>query len=181
MAAAALFQELGKHVSAEIVNKVKGVYLFKITGGDSWTVDLKNGTGSVKQGQEGTPDCTITISDEDFVNLITGKANGQQLFMGGKIKIAGNMALAMKLEVLKQMAPKGGVTPSAANGSESFKSDVIFPELAKRFLLLQLLSSFHILLTILKNRRRSFCYQQNWRSLSLCYCRTQWSQKELDC
>ena len=132
MAAAALFQELGKHVSAEIVNKVKGVYLFKITGGDSWTVDLKNGTGSVKQGQEGTPDCTITISDEDFVNLITGKANEQQLFMGGKIKIAGNMALAMKLEVLKQMAPKGGVTPSAANGSESFKSDVIFPELAKR-------------------------------------------------
>jgi len=92
--------ELGKHVSEEVVNKVKGIYLFKISGGKDWTVDLKNGSGAVKEGVHGKPDCTITISDEDFVNLITGKANGQQLFMGGKLKISGNMAMAMKLSQL---------------------------------------------------------------------------------
>ena len=129
----AVMTELGKHVTPDAVNKVKGVYLFKITGGKNWTIDLKNGTGSVKEGEQGTPDCTITIADQDFVNLITGKANGQQLFMSGKIKVSGNMALAMKLEVLKSMAPKGGIGAAAAAGSE-FASDAIFPELDKRFI-----------------------------------------------
>merc|ERR1719235_1237528 len=126
-----VMQELGKHVSSEVVDKVKGIYLFKIKGGKDWTVDLKNGSGSVQEGAQGKPDCTITIADEDFVNLITGKANGQQLFMGGKLKISGNMAMAMKLEVLKSMAPKEGIAASAAGGEE-FASDVIFPEIDKR-------------------------------------------------
>jgi 3-hydroxyacyl-CoA dehydrogenase/3a,7a,12a-trihydroxy-5b-cholest-24-enoyl-CoA hydratase len=107
------------------------VYLFKINGGKDWTVDLKNGSGSVKEGAHGKPDCTVTISEDDFVNLITGKANGQQLFMGGKLKISGNMAMAMKLEVLKTMAPKEGFAASAAGG-EVFASDVVFPEIDKR-------------------------------------------------
>merc|ERR1712000_762150 len=107
------------------MGKVKGVYLFKINGGKDWTVDLKNGSGSVKEGAHGKPDCTVTISDQDFVNLITGKANGQQLFMGGKLKISGNMALAMKLEVLKTMAPKDGIAAAGAGG-QSFASDVVF-------------------------------------------------------
>merc|ERR1712232_682996 len=130
----ALMNELANHVSEEIVNKVKGVYLFKITGGKEWTVDLKNGSGSVKEGAHGKPDCTVTISDQDFVNLITGKANGQQLFMGGKLKISGNMAMAMKLEVLKTMAPKEGIAASAAKAASSpvLASDAIFPEINKR-------------------------------------------------
>ena len=111
----ALFKQLGEHVSKEVVDKVRGVYLFKITGGKAWTVDLKNGGGSVKEGEQGKADCTITIADEDFVGLITGKANGQQLFMSGKLKISGNMALAMKLEVLKDMAPPSGVTARSAS------------------------------------------------------------------
>merc|ERR1711974_52908 len=131
MTSTALMNELGNHVTQEIVNKVKGVYLFKITGGKDWTVDLKNGSGSVQEGAHGKPDCTVTIADQDFVNLIMGKANGQQLFMGGKLKISGNMAMAMKLEVLKQMAPKEGVAASAAGGA-AYASDVIFPEIDKR-------------------------------------------------
>ena len=41
-------------------------------------------------------DCTITISDDNMVAMATGKLNGMQAFMSGKMKIKGNMGLAQK-------------------------------------------------------------------------------------
>jgi alkyl sulfatase BDS1-like metallo-beta-lactamase superfamily hydrolase len=98
----AVFAALGQALKGnpDVVKKVNGVYLFKITSGSDtklWTVDLKNGAGGIYEGEQGKPDCTITISDDDYVAMITGKTNGQQLFMGGKLKIAGNMALGMSI------------------------------------------------------------------------------------
>merc|ERR1712063_195632 len=133
-----IFPEIDKRIEEDpsLLKKIAGVYRFKITGNGTsktWTVDVKNAPGGVTQVEEGKADCTVTISDSDYVDLITGKANGQQLFMGGKLKISGNMAMAMKLEVLKSMAPKEGLAASAASSSEpSFKSDAIFPEIDKR-------------------------------------------------
>ncbi|PAA69637.1 hypothetical protein BOX15_Mlig019370g1 [Macrostomum lignano] len=45
----------------------------------------------------GKADVTITISDQDLVQLMLGKLNPQQAFFSGKLKMQGNMGLAMKL------------------------------------------------------------------------------------
>jgi SCP-2 sterol transfer family len=37
------------------------------------------------------PAVTLSLSDEDFGKLATGKANAQKLFMSGKLKIKGKM------------------------------------------------------------------------------------------
>ena len=58
-----------------------------------WTLDLKNGNGSVSKGSSGKPDCTLTMSEQVFQDLIGGKVNAQQAFMQGKLKIGGNMAV----------------------------------------------------------------------------------------
>eukprot|EP00451_Oxyrrhis_marina_P015196 CAMPEP_0204311276 /NCGR_PEP_ID=MMETSP0469-20131031/2237_1 /ASSEMBLY_ACC=CAM_ASM_000384 /TAXON_ID=2969 /ORGANISM="Oxyrrhis marina" /LENGTH=110 /DNA_ID=CAMNT_0051291201 /DNA_START=94 /DNA_END=426 /DNA_ORIENTATION=+ len=81
---------------AEVVKKTNAIFAFKIKEGKNWVLDLKNGSGSLKEG-EGKADATITISDEDFVAMADGKLNGMQAFMGGKLKISGNMMLAQKL------------------------------------------------------------------------------------
>jgi putative sterol carrier protein len=39
----------------------------------------------------------LSVSDENFGKLVSGKANAQQLFMSGKLKIKGN---AMKVRWL---------------------------------------------------------------------------------
>ena len=40
------------------------------------------------------------------MDLVSGKLNGQQAFMSGKLKIKGNMGLAMKMDaIVKAMAP----------------------------------------------------------------------------
>jgi len=147
------FVQLQSGVNADAVKKVGGVYLFKVTGGEGgatahWTVDLKNGAGSIKVGAVEKPDCTLTLSDSDLVEMFTGKLNSQQAFMQGKLKIAGNMGLATKLgNVIKSAgAPKAaasaGPTQSAAaapaaegtasSGAGGFKSAQVFALLEKK-------------------------------------------------
>jgi len=108
-----IFAELESqiHQNPQLLKSINGIYCFKINApnGDvkTWYVDVKNAPGSVQPASNDKPDCTVTISDQDFAALLTGKANGQQLFMSGKLKISGNMALAMKLSQLS--APKASL------------------------------------------------------------------------
>ena len=73
----------------------------------SWLLDLKK-DGTVKK-IDSIPksDVQLILMDADFVKLATGKANGQKLFMNGKLKIKGNMMKATSLEgVFKAIGPK---------------------------------------------------------------------------
>lgn len=46
-------------------------------------------------------DCTISMDDSDLMALMTGKMNAQLAFFQGKLKFAGNMGLAIKLQTLQ--------------------------------------------------------------------------------
>ncbi|KAG0078731.1 hypothetical protein BGZ92_001344 [Podila epicladia] len=89
------------------IKKTKGVFQFDITNEAGQTnvyhVDLKNGEGSVGAGAaSGKPDVVISVKDDVFVDLASGKANAQKLFMSGAIKVKGQVMLATKLgDVLK--------------------------------------------------------------------------------
>ena len=113
--AAAIFEQLGKASNAEVVGKVGAIYRFDIKSGGtvrSWLVDLKNGSGKVTEitGKDTKGECTISMDDNNFVNLMTGKLDGQSAFMGGQLKIKGDMMLAMKLEELSSAIPKDAVS-----------------------------------------------------------------------
>jgi putative sterol carrier protein len=45
-------------------------------------------------------DCTIKMDFSDFADLIGGKLDGMTAFMTGKLKIEGDMGVAMKLQTI---------------------------------------------------------------------------------
>ena len=105
----------------ELSAKVQTVFGWQLKGPDSaWTIDLKSGKGSVVQGITGTPDCTLELSEEDFLAMTSGKADPQQLYMGGKLKISGNVMASMKLGFLKKLdmnAAKAAIAANRAQGA----------------------------------------------------------------
>ncbi|XP_063406120.1 sterol carrier protein 2-like [Mytilus trossulus] len=110
---AAIFKEIKSNLDkdgAAWVKKMKGVFCFKVKANDGtegvWVVDAKNGSGSVKFGVEPKGDVTINMKDDDMLNLMLGKLNPQQAFFQGKLKIQGNMGLAMKLREFQSAAGK---------------------------------------------------------------------------
>jgi len=62
-------------------------------------IDGTQGTNAVSL-EDKDADCTIKISQEDFQALITGNLNPMMAMMSGKIKIDGDMGVAMKLQSL---------------------------------------------------------------------------------
>ncbi|XP_027889600.1 peroxisomal multifunctional enzyme type 2 [Xiphophorus couchianus] len=103
-----VFAEIGRRVKglgSELVKKVNAVFGWEITkDGEKaaeWTIDLKNGSGSVLRGPPGGKvDVTFTLSDEDFMEVVTGKLQPQKAFFSGKLKVRGNIMLSQKLEVI---------------------------------------------------------------------------------
>jgi putative sterol carrier protein len=84
----------------ETSKAVNSIYEFNITGdnGGVWTVDLTKEPGVVSPGSGGNAKCTVTCASADFMNIVSGKMNPQMAFMSGKLKIKGDMGLAMKLQ-----------------------------------------------------------------------------------
>jgi putative sterol carrier protein len=84
----------------DVVSKINAIYQFNITGpgGGQWSVDCTQPGGAVMSGQAGAAKCTVHCTDSDFLNIVNGKLNPQMAFMSGKLKIQGDMGLAMKLQ-----------------------------------------------------------------------------------
>jgi len=83
----------------DVVAKINAVYQFNISGpsGGAWSVDCTNG-GAIAAGTVPGARCTVAMADGDFLNVVNGKLNPQMAFMSGKLKIQGDMGLAMKLQ-----------------------------------------------------------------------------------
>ena len=66
-------------------------------GGGTWHAVIKDGTCAVAEGAGTNPALTLSMSAQDWLDMTSGKQSGQMLFMSGKLKLKGDMGLAMKL------------------------------------------------------------------------------------
>ncbi|HSV08477.1 MAG TPA: SCP2 sterol-binding domain-containing protein, partial [Candidatus Binatus sp.] len=58
------------------------------------------GKAEVHKGTAPSANMTLSMSAGDYVDMTMGKLNGQMAFMSGKLKISGDMGLAMKMQSL---------------------------------------------------------------------------------
>jgi putative sterol carrier protein len=78
---------------------VDSVIQFRFTGTEAgdWNATIKDGKVTVERGIHPSPKMTLTADSSDYVKIFTGELDGMQAFMQGKIKLAGDLNLAMKL------------------------------------------------------------------------------------
>lgn len=99
-----VFDKIGSILTTELVAKTSGMYAFHIKGekDDIWFVDMKNGSGKVGRGDppSGKADVIFTMDTENFIKMFSGAMKPTAAFMSGKLKLKGDMGLAMKLEKL---------------------------------------------------------------------------------
>ncbi|KAM8803369.1 hydroxysteroid dehydrogenase-like protein 2 [Rhynchonycteris naso] len=97
------FRVVKGSLSDDVVKATQAVYQFELSGedGGTWFLDLKNKGGNVGYGEPSDQaDVVMSMSTDDFVKMFSGKLKPTMAFMSGKLKIKGNMALAIKLEKL---------------------------------------------------------------------------------
>lgn len=63
-----------------------------------WTVTFADGRCETSPGPAPGPRLTLQLALVDFVRLVLGQAEGSQLFMGGKLKLQGDMMFAMQMQ-----------------------------------------------------------------------------------
>lgn len=103
----------------EYVQRLRVVFRFNITKNNQlaavWTCDTRTSIEGDVYRDVPKPglkvDCTVTIDDNDLIEIMVGKLNPQRAFMMSKLKIKGNVILLQKLYVIWFEMRRKGKTP----------------------------------------------------------------------
>lgn len=78
------------------------VFQFDVTGDDpgAFYAKVADQKAEIVEETHDDPNVTITMDVEDLAKLVAGELNATSAFMAGKLKIKGDMSLAMKLQSL---------------------------------------------------------------------------------
>lgn len=93
---------MSKMPSAFVPEKAAGldvVLQFVFSGNEpgEWYAEIKDGKVDVHQGKHPSPKMTLSADSDDYVKLFTGQLDPMAAFMAGKLKLAGDLNLAMKM------------------------------------------------------------------------------------
>jgi putative sterol carrier protein len=86
----------------EAAQGLNAVYQFDLSGegGGKWQISINDGTCDIKEGAHPSPNITISMAAQDYLDMVAGKLNPQMAFMSGKLRISGDMGLALRLQGL---------------------------------------------------------------------------------
>jgi putative sterol carrier protein len=94
-----IFEQMPSRFRPDRAGGTNATVQYDITGegGGTWHAVIRDGTCAVQEGPAASPSLTLQASAQDWIDVTTGKQNPQMLFMAGKLKLKGDMGLAMKL------------------------------------------------------------------------------------
>ena len=91
------FAELPVRMAGKDLSGVRAVYVCEIEGGKAWTVRIEADQVTATSGIDAAADCTISASEEIFTNLLDRKLGVMPAYLGGKLKVSGDLGAAMQL------------------------------------------------------------------------------------
>jgi putative sterol carrier protein len=93
------FETLESRVDQSKAAGMTASYVFEVDGSGTWTVNVDDGKVDVTEGAQDA-DCTITASEDTFMEIVRGEKNPTTAYMSGKLRVQGDLGAAMKLQKL---------------------------------------------------------------------------------
>ena len=93
------FDDLQANADARRASDLTASYRFDIEGAGMWRVDVLAGVVTVEQSQE-PADCMIATDEQTFLGVVQNQLSPIGAFMTGKIRVEGDMGLALRLRDL---------------------------------------------------------------------------------
>jgi putative sterol carrier protein len=94
------FDNLQAQINPEKIKGINATYQWDITDAGKWYAVLSDDGATVSEGEADDSNITISVSEENWLAIVAGTLAPQMAFLTGKIKIKGDMSLAMKLQNL---------------------------------------------------------------------------------
>jgi putative sterol carrier protein len=94
-----LFETMPARFDPAAAADVTKTLQWNITGDDAgvWAYQIINGVGQLIPGGVEKPDVTFTTSGKTWIAIAEGRQDAMKAFMTGKLKVAGDMMVAMKV------------------------------------------------------------------------------------
>lgn len=94
-----LFNRMPKAFIPEAAQGVNATLQFNLTGpeGGDWIVRIGDGKCTVEKGVVENPTMTLMAEAEDYKNVILGKLDPMAAFMQQKLRLKGNLNMALGL------------------------------------------------------------------------------------
>jgi len=76
------------------------VFGFRIDESKHFSLIVKDKTCELQEGENPDAQVTLVMDGHTLAGIVSGETDGMQAFMGGKLRVEGDMMLSMKLSEL---------------------------------------------------------------------------------
>ena len=94
-----VFRQMPANVEAAASAGVDAVVEWRVDD-DVWQVTIRDGAATVERGAAAEPQVVFAIGAVDFLRLVAGAVDGPLLFMHGRLRVDGDLVLAVRLPQL---------------------------------------------------------------------------------
>ena len=96
------FQLLPGRLDSDAAEDLDAVYQFDLSGADGgqYILTIREGACQVAEGMHADPHVVLSMAGEDCIKILKGQLSGPAVAMSGRLKISGDIGLAMQLKAL---------------------------------------------------------------------------------
>ena len=100
-----VFEAMEARLNPDAAAGVDAVFQFDLSGdnGGQYWVKVADQKAEVHEGTSDNPTITVLANADDYLKVINGELAPMSAFMQGKVKVKGDMGMAMKLQSLFEL------------------------------------------------------------------------------